>query len=138
WGEYVQQIVTKIAGDTAPDLWFQENAVILGYGDRGVAEDLTPYIEEDEDFNTDDYVDALLATSTPGGTVYGIPHGINPIALAYNKETFDEAGLDHPTDDWTYEDMIEAADALTDKDEDQYGMDIARDISKGWYQWVRA
>lgn len=138
WGDYVKQIVTRIAGDTAPDLWFEENAKILGYGERGVAEDLTPYIEGDEDFDEDEYVDALFATSTPDGTVYGIPHGINPIALVYNKSMFDEADMDYPSDDWTFDDMIEAAEELTDKDNDIYGMHIAGNITPGWYPWIRA
>lgn len=138
WGEYVQQIVTRIAGDTAPDIWFQENAVILGYGDRGVAEDLTPYIEGDSDFDEDEYVDALLATSTPDGIVYGLPHGINPVALVYNKDLFDEADIDYPSEDWTYDDMIEVAEEFTDRDNHMYGLDVQTNISQGWYPWVRA
>ncbi len=143
WGEYTQQIVTKIAGDTAPDLWFQENAVVLGYGERGVAEELTPYIENDADLNEDDYIDALFTTSTPDGEIYGIPHGINPIALGYNKKMFEDAGVDYPTDDWTYDDMIEAAKELTrdtdgDGKIDIYGFDLSWNITQGWYPWIRA
>jgi multiple sugar transport system substrate-binding protein len=36
--------------------------------------------------------------------------------LFYNKDLFDEAGLAHPTDDWTRETLLEAAKALTRRD----------------------
>ena len=32
----------------------------------------------------------------------------DPIALWYNKTLFDEAGLDYPTADWTWDDVTEA------------------------------
>src|SRR5699024_7877424 len=110
WGEFRQQVTTRIAGDTAPDVWFQENAHIIAHGERGVAEELTSYFE---DIDTDEYADALFSAETPDGDIYGVPHGINPIALGYNKELFEEAELDLPTDDWTFDDLIEAAKELT-------------------------
>src|SRR5690625_415011 len=137
WSEFTQQIVTRIAGYTAPDVWFKENAYAIGYGERGVAEDLTPYIEADID--TDEYADALFAAETPDGIIYGVPHGINPIALAYNKKIFEEAGVDPPTDDWTYDDMIEAAKELTqdtdgDGKTDIYGFGLGANITQGWFR----
>ena len=45
WGDFTSKISTQIAGDTAPDVWLQENAAILGYGQRGVAEDSRTYGE---------------------------------------------------------------------------------------------
>ncbi|HIW34469.1 MAG TPA: extracellular solute-binding protein [Candidatus Paenibacillus intestinavium] len=55
WGDFVTNMPAKIAGGNPPDVWFQENAVILGYGARGVAEDLAPYFERD--INKDEYID---------------------------------------------------------------------------------
>jgi multiple sugar transport system substrate-binding protein len=40
WGDFTKKITTQIAGGNAPDIWFQENAAVLGYGDMGAAEDL--------------------------------------------------------------------------------------------------
>src|SRR5690625_589656 len=141
WGEFAKQITTRIAGDTAPDVWFSENAHIIGFGERGVAEDLTPYIEADID--PDEYADALFSAETPEGKIYGVPHGINPIALGYNKTVFEEAGVDFPTDDWTYEDMIEAAKELTqdtdgDGKTDVYGFTLDSGITQGWFPWIKA
>lgn len=141
WADFATKITAEIAGGTAPDVWVQENAIVLGYGNRGVAEDLAPYIKRD--LNDADYISGLYASKTPDGKVYGIPHGINPVALAYNKKMFADAGVALPTDDWTYADMIEAAKKLTkdtngDGKPDQYGFAISQGITQGWYPWTRS
>lgn len=141
WGSFTTKITAEIAGGTAPDIWFQENAVILGYGKRGVAEDLSAYI--DRDLNESDYIAGLFTAKTPEGRVYGIPHGINPVALAFNKQIFTDANVPFPTDDWTYADLIETARKLTkdtngDGKTDQYGFSASQSITQGWYPWVRS
>ncbi|GGD82979.1 ABC transporter substrate-binding protein [Paenibacillus nasutitermitis] len=134
WGDFTSKIATQIAGNTMPDVWLQENAVILGYGKRGVAEDLSPFIEKD--LKADDYIDGLFAAKATDGKVYGVPHGINPIALAYNKKVFDDAGVPAPTDDWTYQDLIDASKKLTKKNE-VYGFVGAYSITQGWFPWIK-
>lgn len=134
WGDFTSKIATQIAGNTMPDVWLQENAVILGYGKRGVAEDLTAYIEKD--LKADDYIDGLFAAKATDGKVYGVPHGINPIALAYNKKVFGDAGVPVPTDDWTYQDLIDASKKLTKKNE-VYGFVGSYSITQGWFPWIK-
>jgi len=139
WGDFVTNIPAKIAGGNPPDIWFQENAVILGYGARGVAEDLAPYFERD--INTADYVDAVFSAKTPDGKVYGLPHGTNPIALGYNKKLFADAGIPFPTDDWTYQDLLDAAEKLTKangSNVEHYGYISGMNITSGWFPWIRA
>jgi multiple sugar transport system substrate-binding protein len=138
WGDFTSKIATQIAGNTMPDVWFQENATILGYGKRGVALDLAPYIERD--LNTDDYIDGLFSAKTPEGNVWGVPHGINPIALAYNKDVFDAAKVPYPTDSWTFADLIETAKQLTVKEGDdtkQFGFIGSYSITTGWFPWIK-
>lgn len=141
WGDFVAKIVTRIAGNNPPDVWLQENAVIAGYGKRGVAENLEPYIKRD--LKTDDYASALLAAKTSDGKVFGVPHGINAGALAFNKKLFQDAGVPLPTDDWTYTDMIEAAKKLTkdtdgDGKTDIYGFQAGNNITLGWLPWMKS
>lgn len=139
WGDFVSKIPAQIAGGTAPDVWFQENAVILGYGKKGVAEDLTSYIKKD--LNAADYAPALYAAKATDGKIYGIPHGLNPIALGYNKKLFKEANVPFPTDSWTYQDMMDAAKKLTkskDGKTEVYGYISGTNITGGWFPWVRA
>ncbi|MGO4496295.1 sugar ABC transporter substrate-binding protein [Paenibacillus sp. 2RAB27] len=139
WGDFVTKIATQIAGGTTPDVWLQENAVILGYGKRGVAEDLAPYIKRD--LKDADYIPGLYAAKTPEGKVYGIPHGINPVALAYNKKVFADANIPLPNDNWTFNDLIETAKKLTKNGADGkpaiYGFVGNFTITQGWFPWIK-
>lgn len=134
WGDFVTKITTQIAGGNAPDVWFQENAVILGYGKRGVAEDLAPYIKRD--LKENDYVPALLSAKTQDGKVWGIPHDTNPIALAYNKKIFQDANMAVPNDNWTFQELIAKSKALTKKP-DVYGFNLSSNITQGWFPWIK-
>lgn len=140
WGDFTKKITTQIAGGNAPDVWFQENAAVLGYGKKGAAENLAPYIEKD--LKKGDYVDSLFSAKADD-KVWGVPHGVNPIALAYNKKIFSDANVPFPTDNWTYQDMIDAAKKLAkdtngDGNPDIWGFIASGSITGGWFPWIKS
>jgi len=59
---------------------------------------------------------SLLDVFTINGELYCPPKDFSTLALQYNKDMFDEASLDYPTADWTWEDLRAAAEALTTDD----------------------
>jgi len=75
----------------------------------------------------EDFIESLINAFTYEGKVYGIPKDFNTLALFYNKKMFDEAGLDYPTDDWTWDDLRAAAEALSKPDENIYGFGVPPD-----------
>lgn len=65
---------------------------------------------------------AARATAQPTGRkTIGFPALVDNISLLYNKTLFDRAGLDYPTDQWTWDDFRTAAKRLTDSATDTYG-----------------
>ena len=46
---------------------------------------------------------------------------------------FDEAGLEYPTADWTWDDVTEAAKKLTKDDGSQYGLCLRNDNNQAGY-----
>jgi multiple sugar transport system substrate-binding protein len=62
----------------------------------------------------------LVELYSNNGRQYAIPKDLDTIALWYNKRHFDEAGLAYPTNDWTWNDLKEAAKKLTKPG--QYGV----------------
>ncbi|GAA3408049.1 ABC transporter substrate-binding protein [Paenibacillus hodogayensis] len=140
WSDFSQKITAQVAAGNPPDVWFQENAVILGYGKRGAAENLAPYIKRD--LKQDDYNKGLFAAQTADGSVWGVPHGLNPATLVYNKKLFADNGIPAPTNNWTYQDMLDAAKKLTkdtngDGKTDFYGFNVASSITVGWFPWSK-
>ncbi len=64
---------------------------------------------------------ALMASATIDGQIYGIPAFLFVDWVYYRKDWFDEAGL-APPDSW--DELREAAIALTDADNDRYGFGL--------------
>ena len=60
-------------------------------------------------------------TGAPDGDYYGLPADAQAQVFAYNKKMFDAAGVAYPTDDWTWDDLREAAIKLTDPAKEQFG-----------------
>lgn len=93
------------------------------YSFEGAWLDLAPYIESQE-YDLSDFNPALIEFYNLGtqGQV-GLPFAVYPSALWYNKDLFDEAGLDYPPhewgapyadgDEWTFDKLRELAMFLT-------------------------
>ena len=61
------------------------------------------------------------------GTLMCIPQNLSSLVVYYNRDLFDRAGVSRPTDDWTWDDFLHAARALTRDTKgsgriDQYGL----------------
>jgi multiple sugar transport system substrate-binding protein len=114
WNDYFTKMQTLWAsGDTSqiPDVAFL--SPIQSYAASGVLENLDPYIEA-AGYNLDDYWPTLLESAMYEGSIYGFPRDIGLEVLYYNKDTFDEVGLEYPTDEWTWDDLLAALEALTE------------------------
>ncbi|WP_051399626.1 ABC transporter substrate-binding protein [Haloechinothrix halophila] len=112
--DYFTKLQTAVAGGTAPDSFElnYENFVI--YADNGSLAELT-------DVDSSAYKASLLDAFNHEGTQYGLPESFSNVVLFYNKTLFEEAGVEPPTDDWTWEDEQAAAKKLTDKDKGVWG-----------------
>lgn len=72
------------------------------------------------------------------GDTYLVPMQIATMIMFYAKKPFDEAGIDYPTDDWTFEDFLEIAQKLTNTSGDnrQWGYQA----NGNWFRdihWIR-
>ena len=116
WDDYFTKIQALWAsGDTKviPDVAFLWPTP--RYAAEGVLENLDPYIEQ-SGYNLDDYWPGLLESAKYNGSVYGFPRDIESNIIYYSKDIFDAAGVAYPTNDWTWDDFLAAADKLTQKD----------------------
>lgn len=112
---YGSEFDTKISagmgsGDT-PDVMYMWNYPSYSAG----LEPLDEFIAgEGEEYKADFY-EALWDYNSLDGATYGIPIGFTTHCLFFNKDIFDEAGIEYPTADWTWNDLQTAAETITDK-----------------------
>jgi ABC-type glycerol-3-phosphate transport system substrate-binding protein len=88
---------------------------------------LDPYIEGDPRFAPDGFLPGTIEMLRDEGRLWGLPAGIDPLAMYYNQDLFDAAGVSYPEPRWTWDDFLFTASALTDPLADVYGYAPAND-----------
>jgi len=93
--------------------------------------DLNPYVAATAGLEEDLYA-GLLRVTRSSGILPGLPVEVSSPIIIYSKESFDEAGLAYPADDWSWDDMIRIASRLTERDEGgavtRYGLQLGVDV----------
>ncbi len=72
------------------------------------------------------------------GTIYAIPWRAGASVFLVNCKMFEDAGLEVPTLNWTWEDLTTLSAALTDKDAGKYGFGLvgsSTDFATEWQFW---
>jgi multiple sugar transport system substrate-binding protein len=133
WDDFDTKMQTMIAAGTPPDIWSHWGP--SGFADyviRGLAADLTPYIEQDN-YDLSDFIPEVLDIYTIDGKVYGLPMLTTASFIFYNKDMFDVAGVEYPTSDWddtswTWDAFVEKCGEMTqvtgDPETDIYGCNL--------------
>lgn len=111
--DYSQKVNQMVAGNTAPDVMVSYETDYPRFAKGGAIEDLEPYLEKSEKIDVDDFIPAVKELAEQTGGTYGLPWCYATELMFYNKDIFDKAGLDYPTDSWTWDDYAEAAKKLT-------------------------
>jgi multiple sugar transport system substrate-binding protein len=75
------------------------------------------------------YWPEAITGSTFNGILYALPRDMSNVIMYYNKDLFDAAGVAYPTEEWTWNDLLAAAQQLTtdlngDGQVDQWGIGI--------------
>jgi len=128
WEQYWTKIATLAASGTMPDIYCNSVAYIWDHANKNISADLQSLF--DRDLKPDDYfMDLTDVERYPDtkGDLYGFPFRWVDGALFYNKNLFDEAGVSYPDENWTYDDVLSAAQKLTkdtdgDGEPDQWGL----------------
>lgn len=110
YGQFFQKLDTQIAAGSQPDIWLSDGVYVQKFAERKAIRDLTPWIKEN--LNTEDYYGFDFNKDTEG-KYWAVPEGVQIASLFYNKDMFDKAGVDYPTEDWTWDDLKVAAAKLT-------------------------
>lgn len=108
YGDYGTALQTDLAAGTVSDVFDIEYANYASYQANGV---LAPLEVADPAA----YRPSLLEAYSTDGTSYALPSSFSAVVLYYNTDLFDAAGLDYPTNDWTWADELAAAEAITDQ-----------------------
>lgn len=126
WDTLYQQLATALPVGEGPDITAFATERIGSYAESGAIVPIDDIYESGQ-VEAANIPEVFNENLQYGGSYYGVPVNIASLVLYYNKDIFDEAGVEYPSNDWTWDDLEEAALALT-KDVDgehQYGFGMA-------------
>jgi multiple sugar transport system substrate-binding protein len=122
WDQFFQRLLPSLASDDGPDLVAMDTAQLPQYIVRGAFRPLDDYYE-DSATESDALVQAAVDATKWDDVAYGVPMNFTTLLLYWNKDLFEEAGLDPETPPATWEEFADAAVQLTG--DGQYGLAIA-------------
>ncbi len=137
WDEYWTKLEVAATGGSIADVFWMNGPNITKYARGGVLLPLDDFIAN-SDLDLSNYPASLVDLYTIDGSKYALPKDFDTIAVWYNKAIFDAAGVDYPSSDWTWEDMVEIAGRLTDTDKDVYGIASQYNSQEGSYNTIFA
>ena len=134
YDDTVTAIQTAIQGGNAPDLFVSLATQRFTMADTKMAMPLDDLIAADPEGQAfvDDFIDGFMLDSYVDGSIYSIPFQRSTMVMFYNKDAFEEVGLDPEAPPTTWDEMVEYAQKLTN--ENRYGVGIA--LNSGSAQWA--
>ncbi|MCS6840163.1 MAG: extracellular solute-binding protein [Roseiflexus sp.] len=106
---FLRRIVS--AADTAPSsYWLTPEA----FG-TPLLLDLKPLMDADPSFQRNDFLPGTLERYTAKGGIWALPRSYSVPLIIYNRTLFQNANLPEPRPGWTWDDLLAAAERLTER-----------------------
>lgn len=105
FADFKKQLSIGASASELPDLVILDSPDHASYASMGIFADVTGK------FDVSNYYEGPVESCSMDGSLYGVPFGCNCLALYYNQDMFDEAGItEAPT---TWDELKETAEKLT-------------------------
>lgn len=131
WEEYWTKLQAAAAGGSLPDIFWMHSNQFFVYAEAGTMLDLS---ELNLDYSP--FPEGITALYNYEGKQLAVPKDYDTIALAYNKEIFDNANIPYPDETWTWEKLVEVAKQLTDESKGVYGFGAPVADQSGYLNFI--
>lgn len=137
---YDAKLLTLIAGKIAPDLIHITQQNFPFYAAKDILLPIDSFLARDADIAPDAFFPQVTDAMRYEGKLLGLPSDFSTIVMLYNRDLFARLGVPVPSPEWTREEFLETAVALTrdtDRDghTDVYGT-VNPDAYNRWPAWV--
>jgi multiple sugar transport system substrate-binding protein len=120
----IQKVLQQASSKSLPDVLMLDNPDIQQIAETGA---LAPL--EDYGINADGYAPGPIAAATYDGKLYGLQPGANTLAVFYNKDILDKAGVKPPT---TWAELKDTAKKLTVDKQYGFAFNATADYEGAW------
>jgi multiple sugar transport system substrate-binding protein len=123
-GDHMTKLSTAFSAGNPPDLFLINYRRFGQFAGRGVLEPLGARLARSKVLKEGDLYPQAVDAFRFEGTLLCLPQNISTPVVYWNRELFREAGLAPPAAGWTWDDMLQAATALTKDDNGDEIIDI--------------
>ena len=128
-GDYRARLASDFAAGTPPDVSLLNFRRVGSFAAAGQLQPLGAYLASSEVMAAEDFYPITLEAFTWQDQLMCIPQNISSLVVYYNRDLFRAAGVAEPAGNWTWDDFLATAKALTrdsdgDGQTDQYGLGV--------------
>lgn len=138
--EVASKILSQLAAGQPVDIGYAATEATQLYAGEGLALPLRDRVMDSQAELAEYFSDVspvLVETDLYEGDLYQLPRDFNAANMYFNVELLEEAGLDMPGEDWTKDDFLEYARAMTGIGEggDSFGYGWTNRLWGSWTPW---
>lgn len=122
--DHMTKLSTAFSAGNPPDLFLVNYRRFGQFAGRGVLEPLGARLARSRVFGEEDLFAEAVDAFRFEGTLLCLPQNVSTPVVYWNRALFREAGLVPPAQGWTWDDMLQAAKALTKDDNGDGIIDI--------------
>lgn len=130
--EYVSKMLLSFISGSEPDVMQLDASSAAVFIDNDVLLDLSPFIASEPNLR-DAFYPNTVDVYTRGKALYAIPLDFTPMVVYLNMAHFRDRGVAEPSFDWTVEEFLGTAQALTSDDRKGF---VFANWMPGWIMWL--
>ena len=111
--DLIARLSTSLAGGSPPDLFLMNYRFYGQYAARDVLEPLGPYVDDSSKFAASDFYPQAFDAFRWKDEQMCIPQNISSLVLYYNRDLFQRFEVAQPTDDMSWNQLVDKAQQLT-------------------------
>lgn len=130
YAETMTQVMASAQSGNPPELAVLFSIDLFTLIENDLIEELTPLFDDEL---LDDFYEGFMSNSQIDDHVWSLPFQRSTIVLYYNKDAFEEAGLDPEQPPETWDELVEYGEDLTiDDGKTQWGLEIPSTDYQYW------
>lgn len=127
--DYRRRLAADFSAGTPSDVFLLNYRRIAPFAAEGAMAPIGPMLAQSTVIKEADFYQPAIDAFRYNGELWCLAQNVSSLVMYYNKALFDAAGVAYPSADWTWDDFVAAAQALTvDQDgdgvTDQFGASI--------------
>lgn len=120
---HLAKLTTSFSAGRPPDVFLLNYRYLGGFAEREVIDPAGPRLDGSNALAREDFYPLPLEAFTYEDELQCLPQNASSLVVYYNVDAFREAGIEPPTDSWSYEEFADAAEKLTQDGRHGVGFD---------------